>query len=466
MAEAEVEPELIDASAHGLKRAPQGQDALEAAPAKRHATSPYELTADGANAAGTEQGDPQGRICFPFLNHGACARGELCKFRHLDQDHPDAIADRVRTGHINKLVGRLPAEKVAELQKLHEDQRANGLQVAPGQKGGALCFGYLNTGRCDHGEACKFRHVPADHPDAVADRMRRGEYNKIPQHANPLIDQNPNVQPGESRICFSFLNKGTCAHTGCAFRHLLPGHPDACADRMSSSGRPNAMQFMQQAQQMQAAQMVQYQQQVAQYQQQMAAFAGAAGEPPAVRPMAQLEAELGGAAMAPFQMQQHAAVAAQQQQAAVAAVQQQQQMQQMQQMQMASMMGGNPAAYAMGAGGDPAAWMALNQQQQMWSQQLYGGAGAGAGGLTWPAPQGAAAEGAGERPTLAMSEGESRICFPFLNKGTCARGQMCKFRHLEQGHPDAIADRMRTGHTNRLPAGMAPEGMARGSAAP
>ena len=52
------------------------------------------------------------RICFPFLNHGACSRGSLCRFRHLDQDHPDAIADRVRTGHVDKLVGKLPAEQV------------------------------------------------------------------------------------------------------------------------------------------------------------------------------------------------------------------------------------------------------------------------------------------------------------------------------------------------------------------
>ena len=58
--------------------------------------------------------DPNDRlpICFPFLNHGACSRGQGCRFRHLEQDHPDAIADRVRTGHVDKLVGKLPAEKV------------------------------------------------------------------------------------------------------------------------------------------------------------------------------------------------------------------------------------------------------------------------------------------------------------------------------------------------------------------
>ena len=52
------------------------------------------------------------RICFEWLNHGSCNRGASCKFRHLEPNHPDAIMDRVRTGHINKLVGTLPVEKV------------------------------------------------------------------------------------------------------------------------------------------------------------------------------------------------------------------------------------------------------------------------------------------------------------------------------------------------------------------
>eukprot|EP00966_Prymnesium_polylepis_P185011 4287818-Prymnesium_polylepis.1 len=38
-------------------------------------------------------------ICFPFLNKGVCKLGASCRFRHLTQDHPDAIADRIRTGH-------------------------------------------------------------------------------------------------------------------------------------------------------------------------------------------------------------------------------------------------------------------------------------------------------------------------------------------------------------------------------
>lgn len=45
----------------------------------------------------------------------------------------------------------------------------------------------------------------------------------------------------------------------------------------------------------------------------------------------------------------------------------------------------------------------------------------------------------------APAPGETRICFPFMNKGRCERGNMCRFRHLTPDHPDAIADRQRTG---------------------
>ena len=61
-------------------------------------------------------------------------------------------------------------------------------------------------------------------------------------------------------------------------------------------------------------------------------------------------------------------------------------------------------------------------------------------------PQGAAQL---QQPTLASPE-EKRICFPFLNRGMCQFSSQCKFRHLTETHPDAIADRMRTGHTHRL----------------
>ena len=40
------------------------------------------------------------RICFTWLNRGQCERGAVCKFRHLAPDHPDAIADRIRSGKL------------------------------------------------------------------------------------------------------------------------------------------------------------------------------------------------------------------------------------------------------------------------------------------------------------------------------------------------------------------------------
>ena len=40
------------------------------------------------------------------------------------------------------------------------------------------------------------------------------------------------VPSEETRLCYSFLNRGTCARSGkgCTFRHLMPSHPDAIAD--------------------------------------------------------------------------------------------------------------------------------------------------------------------------------------------------------------------------------------------
>ena len=41
-----------------------------------------------------------------------------------------------------------------------------------------LCYDYLNQGRCkrtEKGEVCRFRHLPADHIDAVVDKIRNGK---------------------------------------------------------------------------------------------------------------------------------------------------------------------------------------------------------------------------------------------------------------------------------------------------
>lgn len=41
--------------------------------------------------------NPQEKLCYDFQNHGFCKRnqdGKICRFRHLLQDHKDAIRDR------------------------------------------------------------------------------------------------------------------------------------------------------------------------------------------------------------------------------------------------------------------------------------------------------------------------------------------------------------------------------------
>ena len=49
------------------------------------------------------------------------------------------------------------------------------------------------------------------------------------------------------------------------------------------------------------------------------------------------------------------------------------------------------------------------------------------------------ADGDNQVPTQAVP-GETRICFPFLNKGVCNFGVACRFRHLTSEHPDAAAN--------------------------
>jgi len=48
-------------------------------------------------------------------------------------------------------------------------------------------------------------------------------------------DANPLAAPGETRLCYSFLNRGVCKHVGCTYRHIGPSHPDAVADAQKRS---------------------------------------------------------------------------------------------------------------------------------------------------------------------------------------------------------------------------------------
>merc|ERR1719473_1096681 len=84
------------------------------------------------------------------------------------------------------------------------------------------------------------------------------------------------------------------------------------------------------------------------------------------------------------------------------------------------------------------------QGQQAMAQSQMGGMAAQMGGM--PGMGG----GGMQVPTQA-GPGETRICFPFLNKGVCERGALCKFRHLTPDHPDAVADRAKNGRNAQPP---------------
>ncbi|KAM7456344.1 hypothetical protein BLSTO_02894 [Blastocystis sp. subtype 1] len=134
-------------------------------------------------------------------------------------------------------------------------------QLPPGEfnpdayLGAKLCFEFMNKGvsampvritrsceRQRNGSVCHFRHLSPNHPEAIADRFQSGllseeeiAYYKLrpcePFETNPFA-------PKDAKICFEFLNKHVCSRNAkmqvCHFRHLLPNHPDAIADRERS----------------------------------------------------------------------------------------------------------------------------------------------------------------------------------------------------------------------------------------
>jgi hypothetical protein len=391
--------------------------------------------------------------------------------------------------------------QVSQLQALHEQQLRDGGSAPSGAAANSrtpLCFGYLNVGRCEHGDGCRYRHVAADHPDAVADRMRRGEFHKIPTYANPMLDQNPNVAFGETRICFSFLNRRECTKEGCAFRHLLPGHPDAIADRartgrgLPSQADAGTAHMVQMAQQMQIAQHMALTMQAASMQiaphGQMPQAPGAGGSAlpmpqPQLPPMPQAQAPihmLGMVGANPAANAEHKfghdqmVMGGPPGQGAQLQQQQQQQQQQpagipQQPQQMAPRilnghnggLGGMPMAHMESASwisqpssndGVSLAWaqqqQTQQQQQQQYQQQQKQQQQQFASGVhqvPWAGVWGV-------QPAMQSAvPSDARICFPFLNSGRCDRGALCKFRHLSQDHPDAIADRIRTGHRHKIP---------------
>lgn len=91
--------------------------------------------------------------------------GKICRFRHLDADHPDAIADRFRSGLISK-------EEIEKYQ-LRECDLFESNPFAP--RGAKICFEYLNRHVCSRNmckKICRFRHLESEHPDAIRDRRK------------------------------------------------------------------------------------------------------------------------------------------------------------------------------------------------------------------------------------------------------------------------------------------------------
>ena len=86
-------------------------------------------------------------------------------------EHPDAIADRVRTGHTHRLAG-FTGEAAAEVQAQVASAPPPVAPPAPAET--RICFSFLNRGTCERAESCRFRHLAPDHPDAIADRIRTG----------------------------------------------------------------------------------------------------------------------------------------------------------------------------------------------------------------------------------------------------------------------------------------------------
>lgn len=111
------------------------------------------------------------RICFPFLNRGICSFGAGCRFRHLEPTHPDAIADRVRTGHIFKIANVADEKVQAQLQEqLSAATSPSAQALAPptaASSDARICFPFLNHGRCDREATCRFRHLLPDHPGSA-----------------------------------------------------------------------------------------------------------------------------------------------------------------------------------------------------------------------------------------------------------------------------------------------------------
>ena len=74
-------------------------------------------------------------------------------------------------------------------------------------------------------------HVPLPLPSFFwAEARAAAEAHRVATHAAEG-EQNANLAPGETRVCFDFLNLGRCSRArNCSFRHLLPESAEAQVD--------------------------------------------------------------------------------------------------------------------------------------------------------------------------------------------------------------------------------------------
>jgi len=241
---------------------------------------------------------PDAKICFNFLNRGRCARqdeGKICSFRHLHPSHPEAIADKIRSGKapggFGGMGGGLPLPAVASMGGMGGMplqlaggmplQGVDGLQFPTvalnagfcrpheanptAEADAKVCFDFLNRGWCsreNRGLSCAYRHLLPTHPENIADKLQSGkitdeEAEELRRRANAVVpgqvtqgaggginvdsmglrphEANPHAA-ADAKICFDFLNRGgQCSRAMrgmvCRFRHLLPSHPEAIADK-------------------------------------------------------------------------------------------------------------------------------------------------------------------------------------------------------------------------------------------
>ena len=233
-------------------------------------------------------------ICHEFVNTGACgrlSRGEVCRYRHLDANHPDVIADKVRQGKLppSAIAGGLAPGAGFAAGAAPGVDPTTGLSD-PGPQA-QLCFDFINNGQCSRlvsGQGCRYRHLPPTHPDVIADRIRTGKMNPamagaalagtglggadasvqaavlmatrgatmapsigvsgggavadgaFAQAALAMPDPGPGVQ-----LCFDFINRGMCSRLvrgeNCRYRHLAANHPDVIADKIRQGKAPGSL---------------------------------------------------------------------------------------------------------------------------------------------------------------------------------------------------------------------------------